>query len=43
MGCGIVVSEFELQLSYYVLSRTDTLEKIINPLYLFFWGGVLVV
>ena len=31
---GIVVSEFELQLRYYVHFRTNTFEKDIDPLIL---------
>ena len=34
MDCGIVVSEFELQLRYYVHFRTNTLGKGMNPLIL---------
>ena len=34
MDCGIVVSEFELQLCYYVYFRTNTIGKGINPLIL---------
>ena len=34
MDCGIVVSEFELQLRYYVYFRTNTLGKGMNPLIL---------
>ena len=33
-GCGIVVSEFELQLLYYVHFRANTLRKGMNPLIL---------
>ena len=32
--CGIVASEFELQLRYYVHFRTNTLGKDMNPLIL---------
>ena len=31
MDCRIVVSEFELQLRYYVHFRTNTLGKGMNP------------
>ena len=34
MDCGIVVSEFVLQLRYYVHFRTNTLGKGMNPLIL---------
>ena len=34
LDCGIVVSEFELQLHYYVYFRTNTLGKYMNPLIL---------
>ena len=34
LDCGIVVSEFELQSSYYVHFWTNTLGKIINSLIL---------
>ena len=34
MDCGIVVSEFELQLRYYVHFRANTLGKGMNPLIL---------
>ena len=34
LNCGIVVSEFELQSSYYVHFRTNTLGKGMNPLIL---------
>ena len=34
MDCGIVVSEFELQSSYYVYFRANTLGKGMNPLIL---------
>ena len=34
LGCGIVVSEFELQSRYYVHFLTNTLEKGMNPLIL---------
>ena len=34
MDYGIVVSEFELQSSYYVQFRTNTLGKGMNPLIL---------
>ena len=34
MDCGIVVSEFELQLRYYVHFQTNTLGKDMNPLIL---------
>ena len=34
MDCGTEVSEFELQLCYYVHFRTNTLEKCMNPLIL---------
>ena len=32
MDCGIVLSEFELQLRYYVHFRANTLGKGMNPL-----------
>ena len=31
MDCGLKVSEFELQLCYYILFRTIILEKGMNP------------
>ena len=34
MDCEIIVSEFELQLRYYVHFQTNTLEKGMNPLIL---------
>ena len=34
IGCGIVVSEFVLQLRYYVHFRENTLGKGMNPLIL---------
>ena len=34
MDCGIVVSEFKLQLHYHVFFRTDTPRKGMNPLIL---------
>ena len=34
MDCGIIVSEFELQLHYYVHSRANTLGKGMNPIIL---------
>ena len=34
MDCGIVVSEFVLQLRYYVYFRANTLGKGMNPLIL---------
>ena len=34
MDCGIVVSEFELQLRYYVDFQTNILGKGMNPLIL---------
>ena len=34
LDCGIVVREFELQSHYYVLFRTNTLGKDMNPLIL---------
>ena len=34
MDCGIVVSEFEPQSRYYVHFRTNTLGKVMNPLFL---------
>ena len=34
MGCEIVVSEFKLQLWYYVKFQTNTLGKGMNPLIL---------
>ena len=34
MDCGIVVSEFVLQLQYYVHFRANTLGKGMNPLIL---------
>ena len=34
MDCGIVVSEFVLQLHYYVHFRANTLGKGMNPLIL---------
>ena len=34
MDCGIVVSEFVLQLRYYIHFQTNTLEKGMNPLIL---------
>ena len=33
LGCDIVVSEFEHQLSYYVHFRTNTLRKGMNQLF----------
>ena len=38
MDCGIVVSEFELQLRYYVHFRANTLGKSMNPLILLAMG-----
>ena len=38
LDCGIVVSEFELQLHYYVHFRTNTLGKGMNPLILLAMG-----
>ena len=34
MNCGVVVSEFVLQLRYYIHFRTNTLQKGMNPLIL---------
>ena len=34
MDSGIVVSEFRLQLHYYIHFRANTLEKSMNPLIL---------
>ena len=34
MDCGIVVSEFKLQLRYYIYFRANTLGKGMNPLIL---------
>ena len=34
MDCGIVVSEFELQLRYYVHFQANTLGKGMNPFFL---------
>ena len=39
MDCGIVVSEFELQLRYYVHFRANTLGKGINPLILHYFSS----
>ena len=32
LNCDLEVSKFELQSFYYVHFRTNTLEKVINPL-----------
>ena len=32
VDCGVAVSEFELQLRYYVYFRTNTVGKDMNPL-----------
>ena len=37
LNYGIVVSEFKLQLSYYVHFRTNTLEKGMNLLFSQLW------
>ena len=34
LDCEMLLSEFELQLCYYIYFRTNTLEKVMNPLIL---------
>ena len=41
MDCGIVVSEFVLQLRYYVHFRANTLGKGMNPLILPALGNIV--
>ena len=38
LGCNIVVSEFELQLRYYIHFQTNTLGKHINSLISACWA-----
>ena len=39
LNCRMVVSEFELQLSYYVHFRTNALGKGLNPIILLVMGS----